>query len=562
MTPRERFQRMEAVFRAAGERKPDDREAFVAEACADDIAMREEVLGMLRVDAHRSGVLDRPALGRSFRLGDHAPDRPADVAVPVRIGRYRIVGVLGEGGMGVVYEALQANPNRRVALKVMSGHAPSQRSVRRFRQEAEVLGRLQHPGIGQIFEAGVDDWGSGPQPFLAIAPTLDRVATGDEPNRPIQVRNMDDGRILLEIDRHSAAGPVTFSSDARLLAIADADDGGVSVHAIDDGRIVRRRSDLGAFGDLCFDRDGTTLAVGAFDGSVHLLDLRGEGEDRVLAGHAGPIGAMAYSPDGSILASAASDHTVRLWDATTGQELAVMQGNDDTPTGIALSPDGAKVATACNDGVVRIWTAAPGHGSFVLPTPGPVYGLAFEPSAKHGADQRLWAACLGGEHPLRCWDMASISEIAALGGGYPSVVAFDASGVRLAVGSSQSGPTVVLDDRGQEITSLPGHWWRTDWVGFGADGSKLLSAGNSRRIVVHDLATRRELAVRTVPGRTNELGLRAALSPDRSLLAVGDEGAIVNSFAPAERAVVEVPGPSAVAERPRSEGQYSRMIPS
>jgi len=87
-----------------------------------------------------------------------------------RIGRYRLVRVLGEGGMGTVYEAVQDHPHRTVALKVVRGGQLSPRLARRFELEAELLGRLQHPGIAQIYEAGTADvgGGSGAQPFFAM----------------------------------------------------------------------------------------------------------------------------------------------------------------------------------------------------------------------------------------------------------------------------------------------------------------------------------------------------------------------------------------------------------
>ncbi len=88
---------------------------------------------------------------------------------PERIGRYRLVRLLGEGGMGTVYEAVQDHPHRTVALKVVRGGQMSPRLARRFELEAELLGRLQHPGIAQIYEAGTAEaGGSGPQPFFAM----------------------------------------------------------------------------------------------------------------------------------------------------------------------------------------------------------------------------------------------------------------------------------------------------------------------------------------------------------------------------------------------------------
>jgi serine/threonine protein kinase len=100
--------------------------------------------------------------------------------LPERIGAYRPVRVLGEGGMGVVYEAEQVRPRRTVALKVIRSVLMTPALVRRFEFEAEVLGRLQHPGIAQIYEAGTADTGSGPQPYFAMelvrGPRLDKYA--------------------------------------------------------------------------------------------------------------------------------------------------------------------------------------------------------------------------------------------------------------------------------------------------------------------------------------------------------------------------------------------------
>jgi WD40 repeat protein len=104
--------------------------------------------------------------GRLQAVLDAAGDLGA--AAPDRIGRYRIVRRIGLGGMGAVYEAEQAEPQRRVALKVVRPDALSEEMLRRFRHEAELLGRLHHPGIAQIFEAGVFDLGDGEQPFFAM----------------------------------------------------------------------------------------------------------------------------------------------------------------------------------------------------------------------------------------------------------------------------------------------------------------------------------------------------------------------------------------------------------
>ena len=77
-----------------------------------------------------------------------------DVATGTRIGRYLVVSRIGAGGMGSVYEAIQDEPRRTVALKLMNDGLESEEAVHRFRYEAEVLAWLDHPGIARILEAG------------------------------------------------------------------------------------------------------------------------------------------------------------------------------------------------------------------------------------------------------------------------------------------------------------------------------------------------------------------------------------------------------------------------
>lgn len=93
---------------------------------------------------------------------------PAPALVPKTIGNYRIIRIIGEGGMGTVYEAEQEAPRRTVALKVIRAGVASTSQLRRFDYEAQILGKLDHPGIATVFEAGTFDTGAGPQPFFAM----------------------------------------------------------------------------------------------------------------------------------------------------------------------------------------------------------------------------------------------------------------------------------------------------------------------------------------------------------------------------------------------------------
>jgi len=88
--------------------------------------------------------------------------------IPGRIGQYEIKRVIASGGMGTVFEALQDNPRRPVAVKVVKGSLESREAVQRLEYEAQVLARLRHPGIAQIYEAGSFDDRGMLVPFFAM----------------------------------------------------------------------------------------------------------------------------------------------------------------------------------------------------------------------------------------------------------------------------------------------------------------------------------------------------------------------------------------------------------
>lgn len=166
MTP-EQFRQVESIFRAACEQPSPQRAAFVARACGDDAELRAEVTALLEHDARPAVALHAEP---GILLGAMRPSAPpeAEPDVPEWIGPYRVIRKLGEGGFGVVYLAEQQNPRRSVALKVLRVAFASSSMSRRFEYEAHILGRLRHPGIAQIYEAGVTRSGATQQPFFAM----------------------------------------------------------------------------------------------------------------------------------------------------------------------------------------------------------------------------------------------------------------------------------------------------------------------------------------------------------------------------------------------------------
>ena len=163
----ERWRQIEELYQAARKLEPGQQCAVLLRACAGDEELLREVESLLRGPDAASTVA--PVNSPDWLGNTSAGVAAAAVrAIPASLGRYRILRLLGEGGMGVVYEAEQEQPRRIVALKVIKPGLASAEMLRRFEQESRALGRLQHPGIAQIYEAGTADTGFGPQPFFAM----------------------------------------------------------------------------------------------------------------------------------------------------------------------------------------------------------------------------------------------------------------------------------------------------------------------------------------------------------------------------------------------------------
>src|SRR5579862_1180890 len=160
----ERWERVSELFHSACEQPPDRRQAFVVLTCEGDEDLRREVESLLTQDITRDGPLERVALDALAWTGTALRNQ----SLPVAIGRYKIRNVVGQGGMGTVYEAEQENPRRTVALKVLRSALAAPDLHRRFAHESAALGRLQHPGIARIYEAGEADTDLGPQPYFAM----------------------------------------------------------------------------------------------------------------------------------------------------------------------------------------------------------------------------------------------------------------------------------------------------------------------------------------------------------------------------------------------------------
>lgn len=145
----ERWSRIQQLFDGALQREPAERTAWLRGQEPDDGALVDTVLAMLDADAGARSLLD----------GDLATVAAAVlqgvVPVSARIGRYRITGVAGTGGMGVVYTAVREDLGSRAAIKVLRDAALSPMRRQRFADEQRVLAQLDHPFIAQLYDADV-----------------------------------------------------------------------------------------------------------------------------------------------------------------------------------------------------------------------------------------------------------------------------------------------------------------------------------------------------------------------------------------------------------------------
>ena len=163
----DREQRVRACFARAIALPAGDRAALLDDVRTTDPATADDVASLLRFHDDSTSVLDTSAADLAGRLPtpEGALDEPP---VPERLGPYRIVRELGRGGMGVVYEALQESPSRRVALKLVRPELFSASARRRLAREAQALARVQHPAIAQVFGAGAETIAGVPRPYLAM----------------------------------------------------------------------------------------------------------------------------------------------------------------------------------------------------------------------------------------------------------------------------------------------------------------------------------------------------------------------------------------------------------
>ena len=159
----------EAIFEAVFALPASERAAYLERTCGGNAGLRQLVEALLEAHEEAGEFLESPAPGAEpFSTGAGPPGRGGTVGLTAvlaekpgdRIGRYKLLQQIGEGGCGVVYMAEQEEPvHRRVALKVIKLGMDTKSVIARFEAERQALALMDHPSIAKVLDAGATDTG-------------------------------------------------------------------------------------------------------------------------------------------------------------------------------------------------------------------------------------------------------------------------------------------------------------------------------------------------------------------------------------------------------------------
>ena len=150
----ERWQQINDLFQSAAERAPEERAAFLDEACHGDEGLYREVESLIASSQKAENFIESPAFEVAPEL---LTDEKASALVGELISHYRIESLIGIGGMGEVYLARDERLGRKVALKFLPEHLTAEATqLNRLEHEARTASALNHPNILTVHEIGVD----------------------------------------------------------------------------------------------------------------------------------------------------------------------------------------------------------------------------------------------------------------------------------------------------------------------------------------------------------------------------------------------------------------------
>jgi WD40 repeat protein len=546
---------------AGGE--PPRLEAYLTEVAepARAVLLRE----LLRVEAHhRRRAGDEPR-GDDYRgrLPDLDPDWLATVLTPdeperapqrpteirprhAAIGNppvpgYEVLGVLGSGGMGVVYQARQLKLNRVVALKTIQGGLHiGLRALQRFQREAEAVAQLQHPNIVQIYEVGEHEG----RPYLALefvgggsldqhlggTPQPAHVAAGLVQTLARAVHHAHERGVL-----HRDLKPANVLLASPSSPLSPEERGGESSHP-PLAACVPKITDFGLAKLLDDDAAGPTHSGDVLGTPSYMAPEQTEGKPGTTspATDVYGLGTLLYElltgrppfkaetaletllqvrSEEPVSPAGYRDGTATVWDVKEWRPTSV-NGHAGPVLGVALAP-GHRLVTASADETVRLWDAASGQELHSLRGhAGPVRGVALDPSGRYLVSG-------GADGMVKVWDVAAGIERLTLRGHRRGVrgVAFHPSGRYLASAGGMDNAVKVWDTgRAQEARVLRVSGEVATGVVFGSDG-RLAACSRDGFVRVWDSRTGAD--IRTLRGSPGFGLTGVAYRPDGRHLAAG-----------------------------------------
>lgn len=313
-------------------------------------------------------------------------------------------------------------------------------------------------------------------------------------------------------DRNAAFGPLAFSPEDSLLAVAESGsrDHGSVIHfwelksekiirTIPAPQVIRMR----------FSPDGSLLAWETGE-SVSLVEIKSGKDLHSFPAHTSAVTSVAYSSDRKLIASGSADGDIRLWDAATFTSVRVLKGHAASVNSVAFSPDGQQLVSGGSDNTAIVWEVSTGKQKWhVKNLRSPVTSVVFSPDGKFIA---------GGTYSILIWkaETGEIVKTLAEENTDHNALAYLTDGKSLAVGNRESLRIWNLETK-KVVTTLPAK--SVISVVVSSDGKHLAACSGETHVWEVD----HWKLVATLPGTHNRIG-GIAFSPDNSLLALASDG--------------------------------------
>jgi predicted Ser/Thr protein kinase len=320
------WERVREILHQALDRDPAERPAFLDQACAGDAPLRSELDSLIAASNQTARWLDKPAVALTVAAEAAAPQQTAHLEPGTIVSHYRIIGKLGEGGMGAVYHAVDTLLDRPVALKVLAHVARDPTEGRRLVREAQAASALNHPNIVTIYEYGT----AGGAGFLAMeyvrGATLEALLAGN-PRPPLQVWLGYARQIATGLAKAHAAGIV--HRDLKPGNVMVTEDGVIKI--LDFG-LARHEvpAETGAATMVALTRQGAILGTPAYMSPEQALGERVDQRSDVFS-----FGVMLYEIVTGKRPFQGANVYSTLHEVTARQPVPVLELQPETPPRLA-----------------------------------------------------------------------------------------------------------------------------------------------------------------------------------------------------------------------------------